>query len=621
MIIIKEKYSLISDLRRKDKELVGDKKLAMIGVGDFPGMNNTMRATMNVKHISQHLTIDNPEFPYIFNGNENVMGANSSFYNRVNKEYKVIKVIKKYNELLKGKVYFGLYFLHCEEDDSYYLVERKECENLTEDFGFDYRNEYLDNAVEGDIIPQDTVLYTPSSYDDDMNVSTGVNARILYATDPAVQDDAIVISESFAKRMISNQITSKTIPVNENTVFVNLHGDKDNYQGLPNIGDIVEDGIIAATRQVKETRMFSDLRDSSLTTPNFPGDQIFHGDGEIIDINVYCNNPNIKINRVNAQLIQYWNDLKFFYSEIYRICRKIINSGSKSISREINYWLRRSMEYLDSEAKWDFNDNVFSNLMIQILIRKKEPILVGRKLTGRAGNKSIVSKIVPDEEMPYVTSESWTDEYGRVHAVGEKQRVEVITNPLAIINRTIPSVLFEASITFVLTRIREHMARLNSLEEQANVLFRILELFNKTQAKDNRKLYKDLSDRAKKEYIKSAIEDGIYVQKKAFDEEQLIRDALIQIYEEFEGVVLPYSLFVPKKKWNRDVFVGKFSIGYQYIMLLKQSGEKGFSVRAAGAISDESLPEKSNENKIGKEWHSSTPIRFGEWTQPKFNIA
>jgi hypothetical protein len=48
-------------------------------------------------------------------------------------------------------------------------------------------------------------------------------------------------------------------------------------------------------------------------------------------------------------------------------------------------------------------------------------------------------------------------------------------------------------------------------------------------------------------------------------------------------------------------------------MVLKQSGEKGFSVRSAGSISDESLPEKSNSAKASKSWHSEKPIRFGEW--------
>jgi hypothetical protein len=82
----------------------------------------------------------------------------------------------------------------------------------------------------------------------------------------------------------------------------------------------------------------------------------------------------------------------------------------------------------------------------------------------------------------------------------------------------------------------------------------------------------------------------------------------------------PYHIFMPKPKWGRDIYIGTDNIGYQYIMLLKQSGEKGFSVRSAGSISDESLPEKSHDNKISKSWHSSKPIRFGEYETPNFLI-
>lgn len=625
---MKEKYNLIQELFQKNKELVGDKKLSLIGQGDFPGMNSLMRATMNTKHHTQHLAIDDPEFPFIFNGNENLIGAHSSFYSRSDRDYRVIKVVKKFNELLKGRIYYALYFLYCEEDDSYRLVERRECENLTENFGFDYRNDYLDNSREGDRIPKGTVMYSSTSYDDDMNVSVGVNGRILYGVHPAVQDDAILISESFAKRMISNQVISKTIPVNENTIFVNLYGDDKNYQGLPNIGDTITDGILAATRTIKETRMFSDLRDSSLSTINFSSDQIFYGEGEVIDINIYCNNPNLKLNKINRQLIQYHNDLKFFYSEVYRICRKIVSSGSKSIDREINHWLRRSMEYLDEEAKWDFNDNIFSNLMVQILMRKKSPILIGHKITGRHGNKTVVSQIVPDSEMPFLTTDNTVDAHGRVQPAGKRLPIDLVTNPLAIINRTIPMALFEASITFILARAREHMATIERAKEAIEFLFDIIRPFNPTYTAHMEELYATLSPRQQQEYLEQAINDWAGVQKDAFDPEIQLRDAIIGVYQRFSEFLKPYSVFIPRPKWvdvehpnGRDIFVGKYHIGYQYIMLLKQSGERGFSVRSAGAISDESLPEKSNENKIGKLWHSETPIRFGEYETPNFMIV
>ena len=71
----KEKFNLMVELRKKKQELQGKKKLALIGQGDFPGANNVMRSTMNIKHQTQHITIDNPEFPFLFDGKENLINS------------------------------------------------------------------------------------------------------------------------------------------------------------------------------------------------------------------------------------------------------------------------------------------------------------------------------------------------------------------------------------------------------------------------------------------------------------------------------------------------------------------------------------------------------------------
>lgn len=629
--MFREKYNLIYELQKKNEELKGKKKLSLIGQGDFAGGNNVMRGTMNIKHHTQHLTIDKPEFPFVYDGKENVTGEHSSYHNVADKPYKVIEICKKYDELMKGRSYFSLYFLYCKEDDSYIVIERKEVENLTENFGFDYNNDYLDSLEVGEEIPKGTMINTSTSYDEYGNVGIGVNGRIIHGIHPAVQDDAIIISKSFAKRMISNNITTKTIPIGESTILLNKYGRDGEYQGLPNIGDIITDNIICATRPIKENRMFSDLRDISLKHINDQLDQVFYGSGEVVDINVYCNNPDIKANKVNKQLIRYYNDAKWFYTKVYKICNKIIKSGSKNIDREIYRWKRKAMNYLDTQALWAFNDNVFSNIMVEIVMRKKEPIIVGRKIVGRHGNKTVSCSIWDDEEMPYLTTESYTDEYGVVHAKGVRERVDMIANPLAIVNRTIAMVMEEGSCTFILDRVRKHAATLDSIEEQKDFMFDVLRILNPKQTKDLEKLYESLSEREKKNFINDCISidqngllvtsNGLYMRWEPFNDEWSLRDAIIEIYEKYGDIIKPYHVFMPKPKWGRDIYIGDDCVGYQYTMLLKQSGEKGFSVRSAGAISDESLPEKSHENKIGKNWHSEKPIRFGEYESPNFMIV
>lgn len=608
-----EKYNLINSLLKKKEELKGESRISLIGQGDFPGANNLTRSEMNIKHRTQHLAITEPEFPFLYDGKENVMGEFSTFYKKTDKTYRVINIIKKYNELLKGKCYIGLYFLYCEDDDSYIVVERKEVENLTENYGFEYKNDYLDACEKGDIIKPGTVLFSSSSYDEDMNTGIGVNARILYAPHPAVQDDALVISESFAKRMCTDQVTTKIIPLSENSILLNLYGDEKEYKGLPDIGEYVKNEIIGVTRNIKENRMFSDFRDSSLDLINLQSDQVFYGDGEVIDINVYCNNPNIKVNKVNKQIVRYYNDAKWFYSEVYKTCKSIINSGSKNIDNGINRWMKKAMNYLDMKAQWAFNDNVFSNIMIELLIRKRENIKIGRKLVGRHGNKCVTSNILPDDEMPFLCDDSWTDEYGVEHPKGDVERVEIITNPLAIVNRTIPMVLYESSVTFITDKIRKHCKTLKTNEEKINLILDILKMLNEEQGNEVENVYNGLSSYEQKKFIESCINKGIYVRWEAFSESDKLRDKIIAIYQKYGDILKPYKVFIPKKKWGRDIYIGEGAIGFQYILLLKQSGESGFSVRSTGAISDESLPEKSYKNKIGKLWHSETPIRFGEW--------
>lgn len=232
-------------------------------------------------------------------------------------------------------------------------------------------------------------------------------------------------------------------------------------------------------------------------------------------------------------------------------------------------------------------------------------------------DKTVVSKIRPDNEMPFITLDSYTDEYGVVHPKGERKYVELINNPLAIINRGIPMAIEEPSVTFVLERIRQYMDTLDDIKEKEEILFDVLKIFNPKYSERVFDVYKDLNDKKKEKFIKSCIKDGIYIELRPIDSEVSLRDSMVDMYTKYKEILTPYNVFIPKPKWNRDIFAGKHPVGYQYILLLKQSGEKGFSVRSAGAISDESLPEKSDSNKSGYDLYASTPIRFGEYETPR----
>ena len=89
---------------------------------------------MFTSHLKQFLNLLEPQFPYVFTNNENMIGKHSHGYVKAKSNYIVFRKVAKFDELVdRPKVY--LLFLYDKENDCYEVEERKVCENLTENFG------------------------------------------------------------------------------------------------------------------------------------------------------------------------------------------------------------------------------------------------------------------------------------------------------------------------------------------------------------------------------------------------------------------------------------------------------------------------------------------------------
>lgn len=232
--------------------------------------------------------------------------------------------------------------------------------------------------------------------------------------------------------------------------------------------------------------------------------------------------------------------------------------------------------------------------------------------------------------MPYLVESITVDQYGRKHPVGKREIVDAITNPLALANRTIGLAPQECSTTFRLDRARKYAATLSSYEEKAEFILDVVRIFNPREYEETLHIYEGMSQKEKERFIDDCISlkpngtidtsNGVYIRWEPFSTDQSIRDSCIELEKKYPGVFKPYHVFNPKPNWGRDVYIGEHHVGYQYMMMLKQSARKGFIVRSGGAISDEGLPEKTNSKKIGTSWASSKPIRYGEYETPGFLV-
>lgn len=588
-----------------------DKRLSLMGrdVLTHPGYNNSMRTTMFNSHTAQFLTLTNPDFPKTFFGAENVVGENSDSYYKTNSNVevykKIVKFEKLFDELGTNPVVYQL-FTYDKENDMYSVVNRYPVEDLSEMFGYEYDCTEIDKYSEGDIINKDTVLYKTKSYDEYNNYGYGKNANIVYTLSPITYEDAAGIREGFIKGFGNVEVFTYRVSINSNDFLLNMFGNKNEYKTLADIGSKV-DGVVLASRRKFNKQLLFDFRTDNLSRI-LEGDEVYHGSGVILDYTIYCNNNEIEDNTFNRDLLKYLNYQTKYWKKIYKTCEEIINSGSK-YSKDIDYLYKQAKDMLDSESKWKEGDTSFNNIVLDIVIMNEVSVELGQKFTPRYGNKTVVGKILPDDQMMYYYDED-----------GNKVYADMYFNLLAIINRTTAYPLIELCNNWIATKCERHLRTLDTLKEKEKVLFSFLKDFDEAYGKESEDIYKSLSKKDKELYMEDVINGkGILLRDLPFQEDIPIFYRLLNIYKKYDWLT---DDIVYRNKWGREIPVlNRYRIAQMYVLKLKQTSKKGFSARNMGAVNSKGLPERSYKSKAHLDKYSSTAIRFGEYETIVFSIG
>lgn len=599
-----KKFSLTEKLKEADRTLMGSPSLLGMTALTYPNYVNAMRSTMFTSHLKQFLNLLYPESPFVFTNNENTVGELSSGYYKAKHNLRIYRKINKFEDIMDEPSKVVKVFIYDKDEKTYDVIERKECEDLTENFGYEYINDVIDSLEDGDEVKKGEVLYRSTSYDEDMNYGYGRNVTVAYTLDPYTSEDAAIASKRICPLLASIESDKIKIPLNGNDYLINKYGDDLNYKPLPDIGEKVS-GRIAVSRRQFNNQLLFDFKDDSLQEIH-EGDIIFYVDDdvEVLDYTIYDNRDEEIDNPFYEQINKYAHSEEKYYSEIIKTCKEIMNSGEK-YTRNIDYLYKRALAMLDKKKKWkESNDSVFGNMEIEISIRRKVPLAKGCKITGRYGNKSVIAEIWDDEKMP---------------RTADGRQVDILLNLLAIINRTTAFPLYELFITGSAYQVRQYMKTLPTLVEKENTLFKFIRIFNEKQDEEMYADYKKLSKSKREEYIEDAIENGIYIHQTPMWESFPIFYRCQNLLREFPFIKRDTCYIT---KWNREIkILSEYFIGEMYIMKLKQSDRRGFSARSTGALDNKSLPTKSLKNKTHQERISSSCIRFGEYETYNFLIA
>lgn len=587
--------NLKDQLNQKEKELNFNDAVFGMTLLTNPGYVSSSRALMFTAHLRQFVNLTEPELPKVFTNYENVVGKNSTGYYKSKSRRRVIDIIPRFDDGEHDKHLYCL-FTYDEETDTYDVITKTCVEDLTEKFGYMYDNAVLDSKEIGDIIEKDEVLYKTTSYDEDLNYRYGKNATVMYTIDNRTIEDAIVCSRSFAESMLSKEVETVKVPLNDNDILCNLYGGKGEYKGFPDIGEYVKNHIVCARRRIHNSQILYDLKKSNLRKMNPDSDQLFFNEGRLVDIVIYSNKTleEMPDNMFNAQIRRYLKMQTEFYQRMYDRCLQIIESGSK-YSSDIGFYFKKAKDILDPSCAWrEENGSVFSNIIIEFTFERNSPLSVGSKVTGRYGNKGVLSSIVEDDEMPYLAN---------------GKRVDLILNALGVVNRMNPAQLYEHSINFICNSVVEKLRTMKTLKEKEKLLFDIVGRFNKKEADKLKEYYAGLSTSDKKAFFADVDEFGIFIHTPPMWETESLFNKLRQIYADYDWIK-PLDVYV--HKFGREIKIMKpMIIGEMYVIKLKQNSKKNFSSRSVGALSRKGLPDKSFKSKAHQDLYSSTPIRIG----------
>jgi DNA-directed RNA polymerase beta subunit len=580
----------------------------------FTQFNSSQRSNMFSSNISQALVIDGCEPPRIGSGYEQMFGDYSFDTTKRKSDGQLFDVIPKF------EVGFGSSHITDNPKKTVVLITDEgvdciEISSYTQLYnGFGYKNNISPNMMflnseSGSFIDKDMEFTKPPNHKDGM-YCLGVNANIVFMSMPQVTQDAIVLSESFAKKCSHPGIYTIKIFLDESSLPINLYGNETEPKLFPDIGEQVnDDGILMAIRN-KDEESFADLIESSLNRVQISTDNLIKAPlgSTVLDVQVYSsqvamrklsNNPGIM-----GQLVKYQQQHYTYYRKVIDCYNRLKQEGYTKFTPRFNDLVTRCMclkKVVGSEKKVNLIDKrvPVDYFVLEITYSFPRVVSKGFKYAGRGGDKGVVSDIWPDEHMPL-------DQQGL--------RADMIVSPESMPNRLNPSQSYEQFYNRLCTLIVDRYRR-GELGNNKQAYEYILELLTDIRPEYGRQIREYCSNEAKREDLMNDImNDGLYLIIPPFCN-NITEENVLMLASKYGYVESPvtYSYKTSDGSLTTETTISPACIGSKYVYLLSKIPSMQASALSVSYINQFGIPTKAKSKSIKMQHlYGSTPLRFGE---------
>ena len=564
----------------------------------IPNMDKTdgNRGVMAANAVQQALIPSNGhgEAPLVFSRFENQIAEYGHMIQRAKEPLFVFKIFKENNlnqtYILQGKV-----------SKKVSMFQVKQGYTFTEKYGYHQINDIL-NYNAGDIIPKDAILSRSTAFDELGNYNYGYNLLAAYIPwEGLTFEDPFVVSESAANKMSHSYHYTVDIPLNSNDVIKNLYGDSLNFKGYPNVGEDINNGILCAVARINYDNIAtcSDKNLSSIVD----GDEVYYAAGKVVKIQVFSNlkgkdgeddEIKLKTYKYYEQVNEIYQNNKANNNSLIHVL-KILKDKGHNVSDDINHAI--AMDTLKNERMlpWEYNDNKFDTFVIRFTILETKSAKIGSKVTCRYGDKGVISKIIPDSQMPMLP---------------DGRRLEIAINPGCVFNRIIIGTLYEHELNFISDRLIHFMNTYHVNDSCGEKFEAYLEAFLKNVSTEQYNFLMDnvIPDIAHcEDYWNHITKHGMNIHQSPFHD-NITKDSMFELYEYMEEL---YDLVDEDFLFKLDGIHEPIIVAKKFFIKLKHETITKISARNAGNISTmKGIPNKNNiAFKKHKARISNNPVR------------
>ena len=577
---------------------------------------SAQRSTMFASHIQQSMVVHGCEPPRLMSGFESIVGDYEHDTTRRSQDVQILSIIQRYASSaglnsIQQNPYFTVIYQGCEDRVvSYFNLYRYTMRSK----GYGYQNQFINTNLleQGSILSKDVKLVTSPAHKGN-DYCPGTNLKVAYMSLPTVTEDAIVISETAARKLSSDAYSQVSIEISPDQLPLNLYGDEDEYKFMPDIGEMVNShGELCALRRPTADSVIYDMNEKNLSTIQGLHDDVTYAPvgATVVDIEVVINH-NCKqkySEKLYSQVKKYDDCTTEYYNNIYNIymqCKR----DNKEISPRFNSLVTRAMERLmisgvpipGFKARPNLTlvkkKKQINFMYITITYKYKNTIRDGNKITGRYGNKGVVASITPDEQMP-------VDDYGN--------RAEIIISGQTVFNRMNVGQLYEAFVNFGAERIRAKMSEMQRAGDYQGAYALLIEYLSDINPKWGELVARVHSkEHARHALVDEAIATGIRLQmtpfQKDFDDKTVLE--LTEKYQ-LKPTQVTFGVKQSDGTWKKQRSMEPILIGDEYFYsLCKIPHMRGSGI---GYVNQYRTPSKPSSITKTQFPFAQTSLKIGE---------